>query len=491
MFQKIREMAGKTGRKIGRKTGGGTAMVAGRACVLCGRSLDSPDINGWLMMGGHSGEEVPVCTDCAWMAYMAVDGILESYEDAVLAEAETEARAKAEVGEGAGAAVNGQEGAEAQEKGCTPESAFAFLSSRVIGQEHAKKVVAVAIYSHWKRMKTGKEGSMLMEKSNILLIGPTGTGKTLLAETAAEILDIPFASVDATSLTEAGYKGEDVESVVERLVAAAGGDIKKAEHGIIYIDEIDKLAAGTQGGREVGARGVQQALLKIIEGTTVTLEKPVSGSGGVLEAAGLAAQYDVDTSGILFICGGSFVGLQEGIKERMGKVTIGFRPTEGKKTARRPIPGACGITNADLEKYGIIPELSGRLPVKALLEPLGKAELVRVLTEPENAIIKQYQAMLASDGVEFSCSREALEKIAERALEEKAGARGLRAIIEGVMLETMFRAPSGRGCARLALAASDIDGITRPEDRLIWDGAEEASEMTERRRQEEGHPAKF
>lgn len=260
-----------------------------------------------------------------------------------------------------------------------------------------------------------------MGKSNILLIGPTGTGKTLLVETAADILDVPFVSVDTTALTEAGYKGENVEFAVEKLVYAADGDVGRAEHGIIYIDEIDKLAAGVQGSQEIGAKDVQQALLKIIEGTTVTLEKPVSGPGGIMAVDGLAAQYEVDTSGILFICGGAFIGLQDEVKKRKAKQAIGFSAPvkEGKSAAAGN--GICGATNADLERYGIIPELSGRLPNKVILNPLRKEDLARILTEPEDAIIKQYQEMLAKDGVEFSCTKEALERVAERALEEKAG----------------------------------------------------------------------
>lgn len=223
---------------------------------------------------------------------------------------------------------------------------------------------------------------------------------------------------------------------------------------------------------------MQQALLKIIEGTTVTLEKSVSGPGGIMAANGLATQYEVDTSGILFICGGAFIGLQDEVKKRKAKREIGFSAPakEGKSAAAGN--GICGATNADLERYGIIPELSGRLPNKVILDPLGKEELARILTEPEDAIIKQYQEILAEDGVEFSCKKEALERVEERALEEKAGARGLRSVIEGVMLETMFRAPGGKGHTSLVLTADDIDGITRPEDRLVWDKAEGQVEGT-------------
>lgn len=475
MFEKIRKKAGSL-----RKAGRGQEE---HRCVICMRDLRDPGVSGWIRILRTNDELAYICADCAWQTHETVEKIMDTYESLALAAADEadgedgsrEAGENTEIGSAdtGGADGNASEGTGSKGTGCTPESAYARLSSRVVGQEHAKKVIAVAVYNHWKRMKVEEEGgSAPIAKSNILLIGPTGTGKTLLAEAAADILDVPFASVDATSLTETGYKGEDVDSAIEKLVLAADGDVERAEHGIIYIDEIDKLSAS---GREVGAKGVQQSLLKLIEGTKVTLERPLSAPGmaGLMR---MAEEYQVDTSGILFICGGSFVGLQEEIKKREGKAAIGFRAAGEKKAAPWKNAGACGITNADLEKYGIIPELAGRLPVKAVLDPLGKAELARILTEPENAIMKQYQVLLAADGVEFSCTEGALEKIAERALEEKAGARGLRAVIEGVLLEAMFRAPGGSGHVSLVLTADDIDGITRPEDRLVWDGAKGQAE---------------
>lgn len=477
MFEKIRKKMGSL-----QKVWKGQEE---RRCVICMRNLGDPGVSGWIRILRTNDELAYICTDCAWQTHETVEKIMDTYENLALAAADEadgedgsgEDGENTEIGSSntGGADGNASESTGSKETGCIPESAYARLSSRVVGQEHAKKVIAVAVYNHWKRMKVEEEGgSAPIAKSNILLIGPTGTGKTLLAEAAADILDVPFASVDATSLTETGYKGEDVDSAIEKLVQAADGDVERAEHGIIYIDEIDKLSAS---GREVGAKGVQQSLLKLIEGTTVTLERPVSPSGAM---AGLglrmAEEYNVDTSGILFICGGSFVGLQEEIKKREGKAAIGFRVAGEEKAAASKKARACEITNKDLEKYGIIPELAGRLPVKAVLDPLGKEELSRILTEPENAIIKQYQTLLAADGVEFSCTEGALEKIAEQALKEKAGARGLRAIIEGIMLETMFRAPGGKGHVSLVLTADDIDGITRPEDRLVWDGAKGLAE---------------
>ena len=327
MFEKIRKKAGRL-----QKAGKGQEE---HRCVICMRNLGDPGVSGWIRILRTNDELAYICTS-------------ESTAD--------------------------------KEKGCTPESAYAHLSSFVVGQEYAKKVISVAVYNHWKRIKMAQEGGgdIPVEKSNILLIGPTGTGKTMLAKAAAGILDVPFISINATALTEADFDG------------------------VILRTDFNQYLA------EVAVK-------------------------------------------------------------REGKAAIGFRAAGEERVAVFKKARACEITNKDLEKYGIIPELAGRLPVKAVLNPLGKKELASILTEPENALIKQYQMLLAADGVELSCTEGALEKIAEQALEEKAGARGLRAIIEGIMLETMFRAPGGKGHVSLVLTADDIDGITRPEERLVWD----------------------
>lgn len=500
MFEKIRKKMG-TGKSLENTT-------RLPKCLLCTRDINEANGAEWILVERGDGKKAYMCTDCAFRTHEIVEGIVRTYQGLAVAAVTSmadEAKRNEEAAKNAKGAKDaagngnqsvlftedgqvgegihsdgtedgtGEEGGKDVQEQHTPQSIFDHLGECVVGQEHARKVIAVALYNHWKRIQAAKdEGEGVQEsqkgpsvkKSNILLLGPTGTGKTLLAETAAGILDIPFASIDATSLSETGYKGNDVEMAIERLVDAADGDIEKAERGIVYIDEIDKLAAGKSYGRSVGAEGVQQALLKLIEGTTVTLEGFEQIPGTQMMAP---SEYEVDTSNILFICGGAFVGLQEDIKKRAGKTAIGFAAAASTATAGgKGMAGKAedGITNADLEKYGIIPELAGRLPVKAILEPLGKEDLVRILTEPKDAVMGQYQAMLAADGVELSYTKEALERIAERALKEKAGARGLKSIMEDVTLETMFRAPGLEGRCAVTLTADDVDGVTKLEDRL-------------------------
>ena len=394
-------------------------------CSFCGRTQD--DVKKLI-----AGPGVYICDECINVAQTILDDELEEEEEAPAFE---------------------------MKELPTPREIKKNLDDYVIGQEAAKKTLSVAVYNHYKRLQSNSnkdKDDVELQKSNIVMVGPTGSGKTLLAQTLAKFLDVPFAIADATSLTEAGYVGEDVENCLLKLIQAADFDIAKAERGIIYIDEIDKIARKSENPsitRDVSGEGVQQALLKILEGT----EANVPPQGGRKHPH--QEMLQIDTTNILFICGGAFDGIDKTIRSRRTEKNMGFGADIHKKNEESVEELLKEIIPTDLQKFGLIPELIGRLPVLVTLNPLDEEAMIHILTEPKNALVKQYQKMLGMDDVKLTFTDDALKAIAEEALRRKTGARGLRSIIERIMLDVMFDAPSRKDVEEcIVTKESVVDG---------------------------------